>query len=65
MYEFVWKLLVWPVAVFSGGVAGLDAIFWIGDDNITDKAMGCIVCGFLAAALWLMISTSFRALAKR
>lgn len=65
MYEFVWKLLVWPAAILCGGVTGLDATLWSGDDGVTDRVMGGIVLGFLAAALWLMISTTIRALATR
>ena len=64
MYEFIWKLLVWPIAVLSGGMAGLDATFWIGDDGIIDRIMGGIVCGFFVAALWLMISSTMRHLAE-
>jgi hypothetical protein len=65
MYKYVWKLLGWPVAVVSGGMAGFDATLWIGDVGEADRLVGALVCGFLAAAMWLLISTTLRAIAEQ
>jgi hypothetical protein len=65
MYEFIWKLLLWPAAVLSGGMAGLSAVFWVGDKGTTDRIIDGIVCGLLAAVFWLMIISAIRRLAER
>jgi hypothetical protein len=65
MYEFVWKVLTWPVAALASAIVITEATSWIGDDGLTDRIMGAIVCGFLAGAVWLMLSSTLRYLAEK
>jgi hypothetical protein len=64
MYEYLWKLLVWPVALLSGGMVVFDATLWIGEIGRADRLVGAGVCGVLAGGMWLLVSSTLRAIAE-
>ena len=64
MYEYLWKLLVWPVALLSGGMVVFDATLWIGEIGRADRLVAAGVCGVLTAGMWLLVSSTLRAIAE-
>ena len=64
MYEYVWKMLVWPSTTLVSSLTGFDAYHWLSDDP-PDRLLTGIVCGFVAGVVWLMLISTMRIMAER